>query len=103
MARVITESVLQAILAPHVSEKATLLADKANQHVFKVRPDADKPTIRKAVETLFGVKVADVRVTNVKGKSNRMGRFRGKRCDWKKDYVTLMPGHDIKLGEPFTE
>jgi large subunit ribosomal protein L23 len=99
----IAESVLQAIVAPHVSEKATLLADKVNQHVFKVRVDADKSTIRKAVETLFGVKVAEVRVANVKGKTKRTGRFRGKRNDWKKAYVTLMPGHDIKLGEPLTE
>ena len=96
----ITENVMQALLAPHISEKSTRTAEEANQHVFRVRLDADKPMIKRAVEALFGVKVLDVRVARVKGKTKRLGRSQGKRSDWKKAYVKLEPGADIKLGEP---
>src|SRR5688572_11911555 len=96
----INENIMQALLAPHISEKATRTVETANQHVFRVRLDADKPMIKRAVETMFGVKVLDVRVTRVKGKSKKSGRVQGRRSDWKKAYVKLEPGADIKLGEP---
>jgi large subunit ribosomal protein L23 len=91
------ERLLQVLLSPHVSEKSTRLADEARQHVFKVAPDATKPEVRKAVEKLFDVKVQAVRIVNTKGKVKRFGQRMGRRSDWKKAYVTLMPGHDIDL------
>ena len=93
------ERVLSALIAPHVSEKSAGLADRSNQHVFKVRLDADKPAVKKAVEALFKVKVTQVRVARVKGKTKRFGRMMGRRSDWKKAYVTLAPGQDIELGQ----
>ena len=89
------ERILQILLAPHVSEKASLVADSAGQNVFKVLADADKAEIKQAVEELFEVKVARVRVMNVKGKTKRFGQRFGKRSDWRKAYVTLVEGQDI--------
>lgn len=89
------ERILQVLLAPHVSEKSTLAADANGQHVFKVLPGASKTEIKQAVEQLFEVKVAQVRVMNVKGKTKRFGQREGKRSDWRKAYVTLAEGQDI--------
>jgi large subunit ribosomal protein L23 len=89
------ERILQVLLAPHVSEKSTLAADANGQHVFKVLPGASKIEIKQAVEQLFEVKVAQVRVMNVKGKTKRFGQREGKRSDWRKAYVTLAEGQDI--------
>jgi large subunit ribosomal protein L23 len=89
------ERIHQIILAPIISEKATRLAEKANQAAFKVATDAEKSEIKTAVETLFGVKVTDVHTLNVKGKSKRFGQRIGRRSDWKKAYVTLEAGQQI--------
>jgi len=89
------ERLLQVLLAPHVSEKATVAADSANQHVFRVATDATKLEVKAAVEKLFNVKVAKVQVVNVKGKSKRFGQRLGKRSDWRKAYVALEAGQDI--------
>jgi len=89
------ERILQVLLAPHISEKTTLVADSSSQHVFKVLPGANKSEIKQAVEELFEVKVAQVRVMNVKGKTKRFGQRIGKRSDWRKAYVTLAEGQDI--------
>jgi large subunit ribosomal protein L23 len=89
------ERILQVLLAPHISEKSTLVADANRQHVFKVLPNASKTEIKQAVEQLFEVKVAQVRVVNVKGKTKRFGQRDGKRSDWRKAYVTLAEGQDI--------
>ena len=83
------------LLAPIVSEKSTLIADRANQVAFKVRTDARKSDIKRAVEAMFEVKVERVNVANVRGKRKGMGPRAGKRSDWKKAYVTLGEGHDI--------
>lgn len=91
------EQLYQVILGPHVSEKGTRVADKYRQFVFAVRRDASKPAIKAAVEKLFGVQVESVSVLNVKGKSKRSGRTPGRRQDWKKAYVQLKPGQDIKF------
>lgn len=89
------ERILQVLLAPHISEKTTLVADANGQHVFKVLKDASKIEIKQAVESLFEVKVAQVRVMNVKGKTKRFSNREGKRSDWRKAYVTLEKGQDI--------
>ena len=91
------ERIFKVLKAPHISEKAALAGDVANQHVFRVATDAQKDEIKQAVEQLFNVKVAKVRTANVKGKNKRQGARFGKRSDWKKAYVSLEQGHDIDL------
>ncbi len=89
------ERLLKILLAPHVSEKSNRVAERYNQVVFKVIPDATKPEIRNAVELLFKVKVKGVTVVNVKGKRKRFGATYGQRSDWKKAYVSLEAGNEI--------
>jgi len=89
------ERLMKVLVAPHVSEKSTLVADKARQVVFRVLPDARKPEIKKAVELMFEVEVAKVSVCNLPGKAKNFGRLRGRRPGLRKAYVTLRPGHDI--------
>ena len=96
VAHVNEEKLFQVILAPHISEKSTRLADKNRQMVFEVRPDATKPVIKLAVEKMFNVQVESVTVTNVLGK-RKGGRSTGRRQDWKKAYVRLKPGQDINF------
>ncbi|MDH3236697.1 MAG: 50S ribosomal protein L23 [Alphaproteobacteria bacterium] len=91
------ERLMQVLLGPHVSEKSTAAADQSNQVVFKVRGDATKREIRRAVELLFEVKVASVSTMRVQGKAKRFGTNRGRRSDWKKAYVRLAPGQDIEF------
>jgi large subunit ribosomal protein L23 len=83
------------IQAPLISEKGTALAESANQFLFKVRSDANKIEVRQAVETLFKVKVVNVRMARYLGKVRRIGRSMGRRSDWKKAYVTLKVGDKI--------
>lgn len=83
------------IQAPLISEKGSLLTEAANQVLFKVRPDANKIEVKRAVETLFKVKVEKVRVARYLGKVRRVGRSMGRRSDWKKAYVTLREGDKI--------
>lgn len=87
------------ILGAHISEKASALAESANQQVFKVARDASREEIREAIETLYEVNVVGVTVMNVKGKV-KGARLRrpGKRPDWKKALVRLAPGQDIDFG-----
>jgi large subunit ribosomal protein L23 len=89
------ERVFKVLLGPHISEKATVLADSKKQFIFKVATDATKLEIKKAVEALFNVKVAGVRTLNVQGKTKRTMRGLGKRNDWKKAYIALQPGQDL--------
>ena len=89
------ERMYQVLLAPHVSEKGSLLADQNNQHVFRVLETATKVEVKEAVEGMFKVKVDKVRILNVKGKSKRFGGRIGKRSDMRKAYVTLMSDNDI--------
>jgi large subunit ribosomal protein L23 len=90
-----TERLLQVLLAPHVSEKATMIAEKHNQVVFKVRRDANKLEIKRAVEDLFKVDVVAVNTVVTKGKTKRFGRSAGRRQDFKKAYVILKAGAEI--------
>lgn len=91
------DRLLQVILAPQITEKATHVADKHQQIAFKVRTDATKPEIKAAVELMFKVEVEAVTVANVKGKEKRAGRVMGRRKDWKKAYVSLKPGQEINF------
>ncbi len=93
------ERLLQVLLAPQVSEKATYVADKNEQIVFRVASDATKPEVKAAVELLFKVQVDAVQILNVKGKVKRFGRGVGQRKGWKKAFVCLKPGQEINFVE----
>ena len=87
----------QVLVAPIVSEKATSVAEKHNQVMFKVLRDATKPEIKAAVELLFKVEVEAVAVVNVKGKTKRFGRSVGRRDHVKKAYVSLKAGQELNF------
>ena len=91
------ERLYKVLLGPVISEKAAVLADAANQVVFKVTTDATKAEIAAAVEKLFNVSVEQVRTVNVKGKTKRTRHGMGQRNDWKKAYVRLAEGSDINF------
>jgi large subunit ribosomal protein L23 len=81
------------IRRPLVTEKSTIMRETgANIISFEVDPTANKIQVRHAVEELFKVKVEEVRLFNVRGKVKRMGRYEGKRRDWRKAYVRLKAG-----------
>lgn len=94
-AAVHTQRLMTVLQGPHMSEKSTIVAETANQVVFKVRRDATKAEIRKAVELLFEVKVEAVSVMNCRGKIKRHGVSSGRRAAWKKAYVRLAEGSRI--------
>jgi large subunit ribosomal protein L23 len=87
----------QVVRKPLVTERFADLRERDNKFIFEVHPDANKHEIRQAIEHFFGVKVTDVRTMNVRGKIKRLGRFQGKRADWKKAIVTLAEGDGIDL------
>jgi len=91
------ERLYKVLLGPVISEKAAVLADAANQVVFKVTTDATKAEIKAAVEKLFNVSVEQIRTVNVKGKTKRTRFGMGQRNDWKKAYVRLAEGSDINF------
>ena len=88
---------MQVLVAPIVSEKATAAAEKNNQVLFKVLQDATKPEIKAAVELLFKVEVEKVSILNQKGKRKKFGRFTGQRANLRKAYVSLKPGQEINF------
>jgi large subunit ribosomal protein L23 len=83
------------IRRPLVTEKTTLLREDGKTVVFEVARGANKIDVKRAVETLLGAKVDDVRTANTQGKLKRQGRFVGRRSDWKKAYVTLKDGQKL--------
>lgn len=89
------ERIYKVLLGPHISEKATIVAEDSQQVVFRVANDATKPEIKAAVEQLFNVTVANVNVLNAKGKTKRTMRGMGKRSDVRKAYVRLADGSEI--------
>lgn len=93
----ITEAMYQVIVAPHVTEKATMGSEN-NQVTFKVAKDSTKPQIKQAVEALFGVKVKGVNTLIQKGKTKRFKGIKGRRSDFKKAIITLEDGQVIDTG-----
>ena len=91
------ERLMTVLLAPVVSEKGTMIADKHEQVIFRVDPRATKPEIKAAVELMFKVEVKGVSVVNTKGKTKRFGRSVGRRDNVRKAYVTLKPGQELNL------
>jgi large subunit ribosomal protein L23 len=84
---------------PITTEKSARQQGDANQYSFEVDPAATKPEIAEAVERAFGVTVLRVRTQKAMGKIKRMGRFAGRRPDWKKAVITLKPGDEIQVYE----
>ena len=91
------QRLMQVLLAPQISEKATYVADKYEQVIFRVASDATKPEVKAAVELLFKVSVESVQITNVKGKHKKFGRYMGSRKNWKQAYVCLKAGQEINF------
>ena len=85
-------NVQEVIRRPLITEKSTGMREETNTITFEVHPKASKDQVKKAIEELFSVKVAEVRLFNVRGKMKRMGRYVGKRKDWRKAYVRLKEG-----------
>ena len=88
---------MQVLIAPIVSEKATMVAEKSNAVTFKVLQNATKPEIKAAVELMFKVEVKGVSVVNIKGKTKRFGKSVGRRDNIRKAYVMLKPGQELNL------
>jgi large subunit ribosomal protein L23 len=89
----------QVVLRPLLTEKGTRLKEAGNQYLFRVAKTANKIEIKQAIEQLFRVTVLDVRTLRVRGKTKRLGRFQGRRPDWKKAVATLKEGETIELYE----
>lgn len=93
------ERLMKVLLAPVISEKATFVAEKSEQVIFKVLPDATKPEVKAAVELLFKVEVESVQVLNRKGKQRRTLKGTGRRSHSRRAYVCLKPGQEINFTE----
>jgi len=93
------ERLMKVLLAPVISEKATFVAEKNEQVVFLVMPDATKLEVKAAVELLFKVEVESVQVANRQGKQKRSGRFNGRRNHTRRAFVSLKPGQEINFTE----
>lgn len=89
----------KVLLAPVITEKANVAAEKRQQVVFKVLPKATKGEIKAAFELAFETKVDKVAVLNVKGKTKRFGKVTGTRASWKKAYICLAPGQNFDLSD----
>jgi large subunit ribosomal protein L23 len=96
-ARFAEDRLMKVLVAPIVSEKATAVAEKHNQVLFKVLQDATKPEIKAAVELLFKVEVDKVSVVNIKGKTKRFGKTIGRRDNLRKAYVCLKKGQELNF------
>lgn len=83
------------IIHPMITEKGTRIQEEAGGYLFKVRVDANKIEIRKAIQEIFNVHVKKVNTINYKGKPKNLGRYQGKRADWKKAIVYLVKGESI--------
>ncbi|PTR13758.1 LSU ribosomal protein L23P [Nitrosospira sp. Nsp2] len=96
------ERLLQVIIAPQVSEKATYIAEKHNHVIFRVAQDATKSEIKAAIELIWkpqNIQVKSVQIANVKGKQKRFGRFIGRRSNWKKAYVSIQADQEINFSD----
>ncbi len=93
------KNVYDVITSPLITEKGTMVSELGNQVLFRVRRDANKDEIRRAIETLFKVKVVKVRTLHLLGKTKRVGKNAGRRPAWKKAYVTLAEGQRIDFFE----
>ena len=89
------KNVYEVLKRPIITEKTSVKKEESNQVAFEVDPRANKIEIKQAVEKLFKVTVLDVNTMMVQGKVKRLGKFMGKRSDWKKAIVTLKEGETL--------
>ncbi len=89
----------RVLIRPLLTEKITGLREKTNTVGFVVHPEANRIQIRQAVEELLKVKVEKINVMNIRGKVKKLGRFSGRRSDWKKALVTLKEGEKLEMYE----
>lgn len=94
------ERLYQVLQRPHITEKATRIADAHNQIVFRTALDAKKEDIKAAVEMIFSVKVTHVHTLMQKSKVKRRGGMVGKRAGWKKAIVTVQKGQEVNFANP---
>ncbi len=87
----------EVLISPILSEKSVIAKDTQNRYTFRVNPKSNKSEIKKAIETLFKVKVTAVRTANLPGKLHKVGRYEGYRSDWKKAVVTVKAGQKIDM------
>ncbi|MBW1822172.1 MAG: 50S ribosomal protein L23 [Deltaproteobacteria bacterium] len=87
------------IRRPLITEKTSIQKEQSNQITFEVDRGANRIEIKRAIEKIFKVNVAHIRTMQVKGKTKQRGRVIGKRRDWKKAIVTLLPGERIEFFE----
>ena len=97
MNQISQERLLRIVLSPHISEKATIGAEKNNEYVFQVIENATKPEVKDAIEFLFNTKVKAVRIVNVRSKKKLFRGIEGKRKGWKKAYVTLQSDQKLDV------
>ena len=90
-----TWNLYNVLREPHISEKVSILGEKANQYAFKVAIEATRPQIKEAVEEIFKVAVRKVTTSNVKGKVKRNAQGLVKKKNWKKAYITLESGEEL--------
>lgn len=93
------ERLYKVLVGPIVSEKSTMITERANQIAFVVVPDATKTEVKQAVELCFKVQVVSVQILTLKGKKKRFGRYNGARSNVRKAYVTLAAGQDINFSQ----
>jgi large subunit ribosomal protein L23 len=93
------QDIYQVILRPIITEKSTVQREVSNKVTFEVHPKANKKEIKSAIEKIFKVSVLDVHTIHEKGKEKRVGRYRGRKKDWKKAIATLKPGNQIEFFE----
>ena len=89
------EGLFNVLLSPHVTEKTSMALQERNQYAFRVRRDATRTDVRRAVELMFEVRVERVQIVNEPGKTRRFGQRLGRTQDWKKAYVRLAAGQSI--------
>ena len=89
------EELMTVLIAPHVTEKTSLAMQNHNQYTFRVRRDATKVDVKKAVQLMFDVQVRAVQIVNEPGKTRRFGGRIGRTQDSKKAYVSLAQGQTI--------
>lgn len=86
----------RVILSPHITEKGTLMSEQ-NKYIFKIADDANKTEVKKAVESLYKVKVAKTHIAYAKSKFRQVGRYQGRKAGFKKAIVTLKEGSKIDV------
>jgi len=93
------KSQFRLITRPYITEKGVDLYETQNKVMFKIRRNVNKIELKKAIEAIFNVTVLSINTVNLKGKKKRLGRWEGRREDWKKAIVTLKKGETIEYFE----